>query len=533
MTGVIYSIVTLGLGLLIGRAGMVSLCQFLLLAVGAWVALRLDYAVALPFPVLILVAGVVTGVIGTLIGLPALRLSGLYLALITLMAAGAITVVLRIAQFPNGGGGFFGNSPPAARRRACRARRSPPATRPTTGTASSWPGSCSCWRCGTSGASRAGLGGDPAEPGDRGCGRRQHHPLQAVGVRPGVVHGRAWREACWRPPAAASTSTSSRSRTRSLLLAVVLMGGVYSIWGRGRGRPAAAVPAGAPRRLGVSTELLTILFGIGILQVLLTAPGGLVDQVPKDLANLGAGVAQAAPVPSRANGAPGVIEVEGLTVRFGGVVPIDGMTVTLSGGTCGLIGPNGAGKTTFFNVLSGFVKPVSGAVAPSARTCSPSPFRRARWGCATFQTDQAIADLSVFENVLLVHENTGGERTTRRQRRDGRRRLRGAGAGGRPPGRCARRRRAAPGRGGAGRRAGRGSKLLDEPAAGLPDEETEHLGRLIRRIPEESEAYSSSTTTAPAARRWRSSRRAGRAGPSASVSRCRAAACPRRRFRFI
>ena len=38
---------------------------------------------------------------------------------------------------------------------------------------------------------------------------------------------------------------------------------------------------------GISTELLTILFGIGVLQVLLTAPGGLADQVPKDLARLG------------------------------------------------------------------------------------------------------------------------------------------------------------------------------------------------------------------------------------------------------
>ena len=91
---VIYSIVTLGLGLLIGRVGMVSLCQFLLLAIGAWVALRLHYATSIPFPLLLLIAGVVTGLIGTLIGLPALRLSGLYLALITLMAAGAITVLL-------------------------------------------------------------------------------------------------------------------------------------------------------------------------------------------------------------------------------------------------------------------------------------------------------------------------------------------------------------------------------------------------------------------------------------------------------
>src|SRR6266540_3392113 len=107
---VIYSIVTLGLGLLIGRVGMVSLCQFVLVAIGAWVALRLEYATSVPFPVLVLLAGLITGALGILIGLPALRLSGLYLALITLMAAGAITVLLQVTQFPNGGGGFFGNS---------------------------------------------------------------------------------------------------------------------------------------------------------------------------------------------------------------------------------------------------------------------------------------------------------------------------------------------------------------------------------------------------------------------------------------
>ena len=61
-------------------------------------------------PAVLLIAGILTGLLGTLIGLPALRLSGLYLALITLMAAGAITVLLKIQQFPNGGGGFWGRS---------------------------------------------------------------------------------------------------------------------------------------------------------------------------------------------------------------------------------------------------------------------------------------------------------------------------------------------------------------------------------------------------------------------------------------
>ena len=66
-----------------------------------------------------------------------------------------------------------------------------------------------------------------------------------------------------------------------LLLAVVLMGGVYNLWG--------AVVAALLLRLlpallddwGVSTELLTILFGVGVLQVLLTAPGGIVEQLPQ------------------------------------------------------------------------------------------------------------------------------------------------------------------------------------------------------------------------------------------------------------
>ena len=57
-----------------------------------------------------------------------------------------------------------------------------------------------------------------------------------------------------------------------------------------------------------------------------------------------------------------MIEVSDLTVKFGGVTPLDAMSVKFEKGTCGLIGPNGAGKTTFFNVLSGFVKPASGSV---------------------------------------------------------------------------------------------------------------------------------------------------------------------------
>ena len=75
-----------------------------------------------------------------------------------------------------------------------------------------------------------------------------------------------------------------------------------------------------------------------------------------------------------------MIEISDLTVRFGGVTPIDDMTLTLGVGTNGLIGPNGAGKTTFFNVLSGFVRPQEAPSPRSATTCWRCPTSGGRGG---------------------------------------------------------------------------------------------------------------------------------------------------------
>jgi branched-chain amino acid transport system ATP-binding protein len=181
-----------------------------------------------------------------------------------------------------------------------------------------------------------------------------------------------------------------------------------------------------------------------------------------------------------------VIEVEALTVRFGGVTPLDDVTLAFPEGTCGLIGPNGAGKTTFLNVLSGFVRPAAGSVrAFGEDLLRITDFRRARWGLRrTFQQEQAIDRLSVFHNVALVHEHCGGNRAARH--RDVERALEFIGLdplADQPVGKLsARHRRLVE-----VARAVVGEPrivLLDEPAAGLPDEETEHLGRVIKRIPE-------------------------------------------------
>ena len=182
-----------------------------------------------------------------------------------------------------------------------------------------------------------------------------------------------------------------------------------------------------------------------------------------------------------------MIEVSGLTVRFAGVTPLDDVTVAFPGGTCGLIRPNGAGKTTFFNVLSGFVRPAQGSIRCFGEDLlAMADFRRARWGLRrTFQTEQAIEKLSVFDNVAMIHEHSSAKRATRRADVldaihfvgldvQPRTRVGELGAGAR---RLVEVARAVVGK--------PRVVLLDEPAAGLPQTETDHMSALIRRIPEQ------------------------------------------------
>ena len=185
-----------------------------------------------------------------------------------------------------------------------------------------------------------------------------------------------------------------------------------------------------------------------------------------------------------------MIEVQGLTVRFGGVTPIDDVSVVFATGTCGLIGPNGAGKTTFFNVLSGFVKPAHGRIrAFETDLLAMAHFRRARWGLRrTFQTEQAIEELSVYDNVAMIHEHSHLPRASRRTDVHGAIDL--VGLTGFADARtatlgAAQRRLVEVARALVGRPK---IVLLDEPAAGLPDEETAHLGTVIRLIPEHTGA---------------------------------------------
>ena len=102
------ALATAGTGLLYGRLGLVSLCQFALVGIGGWITLRIYYEFHPPFLISILAGGLGASTIGILWGLPALRMRGLHLALATLMLAGAFQVVITNWSFPNGGDSFLG-----------------------------------------------------------------------------------------------------------------------------------------------------------------------------------------------------------------------------------------------------------------------------------------------------------------------------------------------------------------------------------------------------------------------------------------
>ena len=107
-----------------------------------------------------------------------------------------------------------------------------------------------------------------------------------------------------------------------------------------------------------------------------------------------------------------VLRTERLNKRFGGIVVSDDVNLTISRGEIlGLIGPNGAGKTSLFNLISGVLKPDSGAIYLNGEAIDGRPlFRRARIGVArTWQNMLLFRTMTVMENLLIAPREYAGE----------------------------------------------------------------------------------------------------------------------------
>jgi branched-chain amino acid transport system ATP-binding protein len=171
-----------------------------------------------------------------------------------------------------------------------------------------------------------------------------------------------------------------------------------------------------------------------------------------------------------------------VSVRFGGLVAVDQVSIELKRGEIlGLIGPNGAGKTTLVNVLSGFQRPLAGAIVVGERDCTR--LRRHDFPRAgvvrTFQAVRLFRGLTVSENVEIGYVGQGlGRAQARRRAADMLRELRLDDKAHRPASGLSY---------GEERRVGLARALavnprfllLDEPAAGLAAAEAEELRALI------------------------------------------------------
>ena len=98
-----------------------------------------------------------------------------------------------------------------------------------------------------------------------------------------------------------------------------------------------------------------------------------------------------------------LLQAEGVIMRFGGLVAVNNVSMTVNEGEIlGLIGPNGAGKTTFFNCLTGLYKPTEGQVRLSGVALPPKPRAVVKAGMArTFQNIRLFNNMTALENVMV------------------------------------------------------------------------------------------------------------------------------------
>ena len=193
-----------------------------------------------------------------------------------------------------------------------------------------------------------------------------------------------------------------------------------------------------------------------------------------------------------------LLQVDNVSKHFGKLVAVNGVTMSVEPGELrAVIGPNGAGKTTFFNLISGFFPPTSGRILFEGKDITDLPeHKRVKQGMArTFQVTEIFPELTVRENIRVAVEVADGRRLSPWLSKADRARLEGRIVQLMEMGDIA---------GMADRLVGELSHgdqrateimmslalnpkllLLDEPTAGMGDQETYHVTKLIQRLHKE------------------------------------------------
>jgi ABC-type branched-subunit amino acid transport system permease subunit/ABC-type branched-subunit amino acid transport system ATPase component len=403
----LYAILASSFNLLIGYAGLFALSHAAFFGVGAYATAILAAKLGVPFP-WPLIAGIgVTAILGVVVALPALRIGGDYLVIVTLALQVIVTAVLLNWTDLTGGTDGIRAIPRAV----------------VFGTSLDTPGrflplaalvAAACfavaWRLGASPFGRA-----------LKAMRENEAAVQAIGKNVVAMKLSVFAIAAALASVAGSlyahyvTFVSAESFTVELtiyLLAMVILGGTGNLAGSLLG---ALILAVLPELLkfvdmpsDVADKVRQIMYGLLLIVMLRLRPQGLLPEsasahhyhAPPERPAVDVRVEAAA------------LEGQGLERRFGGIVAVSGLDIAIEPGRItGLIGPNGAGKTTAFNLLTGFLQPDAGEVRYRGQAMTGlKPHRIVRRCVArSFQDLKLFTGLSVLENVLVALPGQRGD----------------------------------------------------------------------------------------------------------------------------
>ena len=416
---IVIALILLSIVVLTGYAGQLSLAQFAIAGVGAYVAGRLVSGVHVPMAVGML-AGVVAAVpIGLVFALPALRTRGVNLAVVTLGLGLAVYDIL--FNNPKYTGGVEGTNLPPDHFLGINID---PLYHPD-----AYAVFCLVWFV------IAAL--VVANVRRSRAGRRliaiRTNERAAASLGVGVLGSKLFAFGLSSAIAAlggillAFQSQAIIYTQFAPLSSVNLVG--YSVIG-GIGYTTGPIPGSgfAPggigsyvlNRFGSLDKWLVLIGGVSLLLILLQNPDGIisqmaagkVDPVTRLVIRTVRGVSQKLPTKAGLGNAgapdevarvrPATLAVQGVSVHFGGVVALDDVSLAVAPGeVLGLIGPNGAGKTTMIDCITGFVKPVAGSIRLDGREMNGvGTHQRARAGlCRSWQSLELFEDLTVAENL--------------------------------------------------------------------------------------------------------------------------------------
>ena len=393
------AVVGVGLNILLGLTGQVSLGHVGFYAIGAYTVAILtlkgvDFWIALPL------AGAVAGIVGFVLALPALRVTGPYLAMVTIAFAFIVqhgTIEWR--TLTGGSNGLMGIPPPSIGALIFSEREMAMLAVALAG-ASLY----AFHRLARSGWGMAMVAVRDAEPAARSIGlnpvivKTAAFSLSAVftGLAGGIF-----------APLLMFVAPDSFPFSQSILfLFAVIVGGAGWTFGPVVG---ALVSVVLPELLSGLAEYRLLFFGAALLVILWVAPEGVLGLLARLWPRRDSAMAVSTPFDVGAfltpAGPPGALEVRDLGITFGGIKAATAVTFTAPPGkVTSVIGPNGAGKTTVLNLIGGFYRPDSGSIRLGERELAGrAAWKVARAGIArTYQTTKLFATMSIVDNVLIA-----------------------------------------------------------------------------------------------------------------------------------